>query len=179
MGSHKVYEYSKDEMLKIYEEETKNGKTFFGICKQLGINEQTMRALLRSANYEYDRKKKIYVKHRVVEKRKDIKPGYDDAYKNKQLGEVTNKDLLKQIKSIEAEIKNINARIDKGIVRESLNKDIITGGEIEIKSIKQTSIKVDEYTINKFNELCEDYQHINKSYMLSLALKEFIEKYKK
>ena len=58
MGSHKVYDYSKDEMLKIYEDQTKNGKTLFGICKQLGINEQTMRALLRSANYEYDRKKK-------------------------------------------------------------------------------------------------------------------------
>ena len=58
-------------------------------------------------------------------------------------------------------------------------KDYMQDGEIEIKSIKQTSIKVDEYTINKFNELCDDYKHINKSYMLSLALKEFYDKYKK
>lgn len=179
MAIYKVYEYTKSEMLDIYEKESAKGKTMFGICKQLGINEQTLRDLLRKSNFTYNRKKKRYIRDITPKKIDKPKVDFDDAYKEKHLGEVTNKDLLNQIKAVSEELKNINQRIDKGIVRETLNKDIITGGEMEIKNIKQTSIKVDEETVNRFNKLCKDYQHINKSYMLSLAIKEFCDKYEK
>lgn len=180
MGRYRLYDFTKDEMIKIYEKEIKNGKTFFGICKQLGVNTQTLQEILRSANYTYSMKHKRYIKDTSSKRKKEIIPGNnpDQMIKN-SLGEVTNNDLLKQIKSIQDEIKNINSRIDKGIVRETLNQDIITGAEIEVKNIKQTSIKVDEDTINRFNELCKEYEHINKSYMLSLAIKEFCDKYEK
>lgn len=183
MGRYRLYDFTKDEMIKIYEKEIKNGKTFFGICKQLGVNTQTLQEILRSANYTYSMKHKRYIKDTSSKRKREIIPGNNpdqmyDSMKN-NLGEVTNKDLLKCMRSIQDEIKNINSRIDKGIVRENLNKTIVTGAEIEVKSIKQTSIKVDEDTINRFNELCKEYEHINKSYMLSLAIKEFCDKYEK
>ena len=50
----------------------------------------------------------------------------------------------------------------------------ITGNEISINELKHFSIRSDKDTLNEFHELCKRYPNINKSYMFTLALKEFI-----
>lgn len=50
--------------------------------------------------------------------------------------------------------------------------------ESEQINLKPFSIRVNESDLKDFNELCDQYQHISKSYMFSLALREFVKKYK-
>ena len=50
----------------------------------------------------------------------------------------------------------------------------ITGNEISINELKHFSIRSDKDTLNEFHELCKRYPNINKSYMFTLALKEFV-----
>lgn len=44
-------------------------------------------------------------------------------------------------------------------------------------NLKQTSIRVDAEVSNKFDEFCDKYGNVQKSYLYTLALEEFMKKY--
>lgn len=45
-------------------------------------------------------------------------------------------------------------------------------------NLKATSIRIDEEVANAFDEFCKKYENVQKAYLYTVALEEFMEKYK-
>ena len=86
-------------------------------------------------------------------------PGEANTNKNNEL-----ETILKELKEIKDHIVQ-----DKKVLSVSS----------EAVDLKAFSIRVNKSDLDAFNELCNEYQHISKSYLFSLALREFAEKYSK
>lgn len=83
-------------------------------------------------------------------------------------------------------IKRLELQISKVAKSLSEAKELIKGShekqELIIKprklNLKCTSIRIDEEVSNKFDEFCAKYENVQKSYLYTVALEEFMEKHK-
>ena len=173
-----------DEKLEIYLELQSQGYAPSDIAPKLDMSEKALRNLLRRKNYTCING--IY----VLKDGTDIKPDKPTKQNNTPAKTPTTKSDkpspthtkkyniekdIEYIKEMLLEIKEATSTENNSDeVATTIKVNPITGNEISIGTLKHFSIRADNDTLNGFHELCKRYPNINKSYMFTLALKEFI-----
>lgn len=172
-----------DEKLELFFELQSQGYTPADIAPKLEMQEKALRNLLRRKNYTCIDGKYV-PKDGSESKTKSPAPGGAHpvaiATPAKTTKTKTKKDNIekdiKDIKEMLLAIKEATVTENNIIDEVSITAEPnpIIGNEISIGSLKHFSIRADNDTLNEFHELCKRYPNINKSYMFTLALKEFI-----
>lgn len=174
-----------DEKLEIYLELQSQGYAPSDIAPKLDMSEKALRNLLRRKNYTCING--MY----VLKDNTDIKPDKPIKQSNVAIKAPTTKSTkpsstntkkydiekdIEYIKEMLLEIKEATTTENNvGEVSITIEPTTITGNEISINELKHFSIRSDKDILNEFHELCKRYPNINKSYMFTLALKEFID----
>ena len=155
-------ELSTEEKLKIIlHGVNKEGKTLKQVSEELGYKDgDGASKILKRADYV--RRGKKYVHKGELEKENKSK---NSNAKDKN---VSIEDVLTQLKSISERLDRLENKDTRGMVVS--NKEM---------NYKGTSIRVDEQTLAAFNEVCKTYSNVDKSYLITLAFQEFIDKYGK
>lgn len=156
----------------------KEGNSVVEIRKKLGIGEKLFQKQIKQLGYKYNQKIKQY---------EPLDVSFDDTniinYDNHTV--VINKkdfDLSKITDLIDSydDIKQVldwfkNREYDNSII------EVVPNNKIEInidtKETKRTTILVNNKIYNDFNEFCNKHREFDKKDLLSMALKEYIQKY--
>jgi len=156
----------------------KEGNSVVEIRKKLGIGEKLFQKQIKQLGYKYNQKIKQY---------EPLDVSFDDTniinYDNHTV--VINKkdfDLSKITDLIDSydDIKQVldwfkNREYDNSII------EVVPNNKIEInidtEETKRTTILVNNKIYNDFNEFCNKHREFDKKDLLSMALKEYIQKY--
>lgn len=169
-----------------------DGKTLREITSNINIARSTLRDRFFKEGYNYNKAANTYLK---LDDKSIIKVSSDDSASHKNNTFVSNKDNEK-LQSIEDfnKIKNdlIELINNKNDILQMLNEyksntKIIDIPQLDInslpgemqKDITTKSVKVYEPIYKLFDAICKDYNSIKKQDLISLALLEFYNKYKK
>lgn len=88
----------------------------------------------------------------------------------------TKKASVESVEKTELEaIKSQLKSIEMWCFNKSYNKDLVV--EPKPLDLKATTVKADKNTLEKFDEFAKKYSNVNKAYLLTKALEEFMEKY--
>ena len=156
----------------------KEGNSVVEIRKKLGIGEKLFQKQIKQLGYKYNQKIKQYEpldvsfddtniinydKHTVVINKKDF-----------DLSKITDLiDSYDDIKQVLDWFKN--REYDNSII------EVVPNNKIEInidtEETKRTTILVNNKIYNDFNEFCNKHREFDKKDLLSMALKEYIQKY--
>ena len=174
-----------DEKLEIYLELQSQGYAPSDIAPKLDMSEKALRNLLRRKNYTcingiYVLKDGTDIKSDKITKQNNTSTKAPTTKSYKSPPTNTKKYNIEKdieyIKEMLLEIKEATSTGDNSDeVATTVDVNPITGNEISIGTLKHFSIRADNDTLNGFHELCKRYPNINKSYMFTLALKEFID----
>lgn len=178
-----------DEKLSIYFEMEKRGFSAKDIAEKLNMSEKALRNLLRRKNFTCVNGKYVPKDNNTcipkVTSIQTQKPLIEEAIKprpktktDSNIGNHDLRSIKEELLSIKDIILEMKGSITTDVTFNELaisSENHIYGNETEIKELKHFSIRADKDTLNSFHELCERYPNINKSYMFTLALKEFIE----
>ncbi|WP_257676378.1 DNA-binding protein [Clostridium felsineum] len=166
-------------------EELIKGSTLTKICKSINIGRTTIRDRFIKGGYSFNKEKNQYLKttndknnSKVTHKNNIVSNDNSktivefNSIKNDLLELIKNKDDI--LKIIDDYKKNINNRI---IDVPELNINDIPP-EMQ-KNINTRSLKIYDPIYKLFSKLCNKYSSIKKQDLISLALLEFYNKYKK
>ncbi|MBU5337489.1 hypothetical protein [Intestinibacter bartlettii] len=170
-----------DEINKMLEE----GKSVKEIREKLGIGEKAYQKQIKELGYRYLQKTKKYVK--APPKRKDYSNNTEVINKNeiKDLNIVSDIDIKKaadlinnydNIKELLKWFKNReNREYDNNIIE--VIKDNRIEIDIDTDETKRTTILVNKKIYDDFNKFCQKHKEYDKKDLLSMALKEYMQKY--
>lgn len=108
----------------------------------------------------YVREGKKYILQEEVEESKE-ENNSDNVTDSDRL-----KDVIKMLKDMDTRLSKLETENKKGIMVSN-----------EHMNYKAFSIRADESIMNDFDELSKTFSNVSKSYLLSMALKEFVAKY--
>ena len=180
-----------EEQVEYLNKKLEEGQTVIRIREDLGIGEKALQKILKSNGYKYNQKLRKYVCNTEVSQKVQIQgeviemPLETDLEGQSDTLVIQNKyknDLLELIK-YKSEILDMlkdykcnNHKSDTTVIQ------IETRG-INIEGLKgetiQTSIRVNKDVIEGFREFSKEYKQYKSSDLISMALKEYMEKYKK
>lgn len=148
---------SKKELIeKILKAANEDGKSLKDIASELGYtNGDSVGKILKRAGYK--RTNKGYV---LSTDKKDNKESNDNAQT------LSIDEILNTLKTISERLNKLEHKDKEGI--------LVSNKEMKYKA---TSIRVDESILQAFDELCDKYTNVSKSYLTSIALRDFVEKY--
>lgn len=142
----------KDKLDKILKGVNEEGKTLTVVAKELGYsNSDSVGKILKRAGYK--RKGKEYILIKEDTDKANNAPIDIDA-------------MRKQIEDMSKRLKKLEQQDNEGI--------LVSNEQMNYKS---TSIRVDESILQAFDNLCEKYANVSKSYLISIALRDFVEKH--
>lgn len=156
----KQKEEDKKELIKkILKAVNEDGKTLKDIATELGYAKgDNVGKILKRAGYK--RTSEGYV---LIDNKTNNKDNDKDNDSTQSI----------DINNILDALKDISKRLDK---LENKDREGVLVSNEEMK-YKATSIRVDEDILEAFDALCNKYTNISKSYLTSIALREFVEKY--
>lgn len=173
-----------NEKINYINKQLKEGKKVEDIRKELGIGEKSLQKEIRENKYKFNQKLKQY-----------MPIGNCNTVCNTSCNtsalesfEVLSDTNVLQVECSESQVDTLNYltnNIDtlKLIIDKFSNLNIEVNAGIVIKldnsSNVLTSIRVNSTVLNKFNSFCDDNKVFKKSDLISMALKEYIEKYSK
>lgn len=159
----------------------KEGYTVAQIRKELGIGEKLFQKQVKQLKYRYNQKTKQY------------EPIEDDYSSNTKVinyhsntGVINSNDVNLDIKKMTDlvnsydDIKQVldwfkNREYDNSII------EVIPNNKIEINidttETKRTTVLVNSQIYNEFNQFCNKHKEFDKKDLLSMALKEYMQKY--
>ena len=156
----------------------KEGNSVVEIRKKLGIGEKLFQKQIKQLGYKYNQKIKQY---------EPLDVSFDDTniinYDNHTVG-INKKDFdLSKITDLIDSYDDIKQVLDWFKNREYDNSiiEVVPNNKIEInidtEETKRTTILVNNKIYNDFNEFCNKHREFDKKDLLSMALKEYIQKY--
>lgn len=153
------------------------------LCDKIGIKQSTFKSRVHRANYIFDFKKRIYVKEdNIAVKKLNSSIEYENKtikandYTMQKYNKSIDVDALNELISLLEPIKEVIEEYKK-------NKDIIDIKPIELEltnitEVKQKLFKVDVKVLDKWERFVADHRQYKIQNLVSLALDEFVEKYK-
>jgi len=163
------------------------GQTVIRVREDLGIGEKFLQKIIRENGYKYSQKEKIYYKeninvlqNNITESKEILNLDYKDTtnvlqnYKD---------DLLAIVQAKEDIFEVINAFKENLYYKDTTNViEVVASNEIQIKDFdseaKGTSFRVYSETLTKWKEFCNQHKKYSNQDLVSMALEEYIEKYK-
>lgn len=177
-----------EEQVEYLNKKLEEGQTVIRIREDLRIGEKTLQRIIKSNGYRYNQKLRKYICNTEVSQiqgeviemplETDLERQSDtlviqNKYKNDLLELIKYKsEILDMLKDYKCN----NHKSDTTVIQ------IETRG-INIEGLKgetiQTSIRVNKDVIEGFREFSKEYKQYKSSDLISMALKEYMEKYKK
>ncbi len=158
----------------------REGKTVAQIRKELGIGEKLFQKQIKQLGYKYNQKIKQY------------QPLGDDYFDNTKVINYDS-DIVINKKDFDLDVGKMAGLIDsyddiKQVLdwfksREYDNSiiEVIPNNKIEInidtEESKRTTILVNSQIYNEFNQFCNRHKEFDKKDLISMALKEYMQKY--
>mgnify|MGYP003291983335 CR=1 FL=1 len=159
-----------------FNDKLREGQTVIRIREDLGISEKGWQKEVKQNGFKYDTKSKIYINIRATTKNTTLSTTNKeiDLLHNSQL-ELSNylidnfsilKDMLEKYKST-----------TKGTTTSTTNKIIINLVNDKQLNPKPKSIRINEFVYQDWQKFCEENKLYSKQELISMALKEYMEKY--
>lgn len=167
-----------DEINKMLQE----GKSVKGIRSTLNVSEKSFQRQVKQLGYKYNQKTKQYEKIEVqslTQKRKDYSSNTGVINQTNVAADIDIKKVADLVKNYDM-IKELltwfkNKEYENDII------EVIQDNRIEIDidtdETKRTTILVNKKIYDEFNEFCEKHKEYDKKDLLSMALKEYVQKY--
>lgn len=168
-------------------------KSLNKVAEQLKVNESTIRKFFKSKQYKRVGNLFVPLDDICNQECNHVKKRVDDTCNIDVINcdDSMNTSLI--TRSVQENMMYISSEIDtlKNVIDWFKNKDndnsntgvieLIEGIKIDLpeSTIKRTTIRINEKIWNQFNELVEENKPLDKHDIMSMALKEYIEKYKK
>ena len=166
-----------EEKLQLFLDLQSHGRTPAEIAIELDMTEKGLRNLLRRKNYTCINGIYVFKDNADIEVDTPVKTKVVQS--SKPIVKHTKKDNIEKdielIKEMLAEIKEVAFSKNNQSEYTTNKATPILGSEIKINPLEHTSIRVDHVILRDFNDFCLKYHYLNKSYLISLALKEFID----
>lgn len=147
----------------------KQGKTIAEVADIFGEKEKSIKEYMRRAGYKTiagifykDDEEFIMNVNKKEEKKNNYLP---------ELVQEVLKDNKENTEKLDKIIELLEANKDVKTEKQEL---IITSSVLDLDNL---SIRIDKKTKKRFNDFCNKYNHIAKSYLFNRALEEFMEKY--
>jgi actin-like ATPase involved in cell morphogenesis len=163
------------------------GQTVIRIREDMGIGEKSLQKIIKENGYRYCQKEKIYYKESTNVLQKNIiniKENLNEDYKDTtNVLQNYKDDLLAIVQAKEEIFEVINAFKENLYYKDITNViEVVASNEIQIKDFdseaKGTSFRVYDETLTKWKEFCNKHKKYNNQDLASMALEEYIEKYK-
>lgn len=149
----------------------KQGKTIAEVAEIFGEKERSIKEYMRRAGYKTiagifykDNEEFIMNVNKKEEK------------KNNYLPELVT-ELIEESKDNTDKLDKIIELLEANLIKEEKQKKqelIITSSVLDLDNL---SIRIDKKTKKRFNDFCNKYNHVAKSYLFDRALQEFMDKY--
>lgn len=180
MTKEKFLELSIDKKIEYINEKLNEGKTVIRIREDLGIGEKYLQKIIRENGYKYFQKEKKYYKENTVHEKINSELDHKDStivlqnYKE---------DLLEIVQAKKEIFEVINAFKENLYCKDTTNViEVVASNEIQIKDFnseaKGTSFRVYVETLTKWKEFCSKHKKYTNQDLVSMALEEYIKKYK-
>lgn len=168
----------------------KSSYTLTKICQNIGIGRTTIRDRFLKEGYTYNKELNTYINDKSITEvniDKNISHKNNTIVNNNSINDLHSiqdfnnikNDLLELIKNKDDIMLMLSNYKSNHNVIEIPQLDINNLPEEMQKSITTKSIKIYEPVYNLFNDLCKSYSSIKKQDLISLALYEFYNRYKK
>ncbi|MEG1285286.1 MAG: hypothetical protein RSD22_06100 [Romboutsia sp.] len=156
------------------------------IISKMGEKQSTIKGRLRKEGYSYNADGRCYTKvipmDNTITEKKDITkviPTYNPKPKQEVIQKYNNDIDMEKLK----ELIGLIGPIKEVIQEYNKSKTIIEVKPIELKpkavvEVKQKLFKVDVEVLDKWDEFVKDHKEFKVQQLISLALEEFIDKYK-
>ena len=176
-----------DKKIDYLNEKLSEGQTVIRIREDLGIGEKCLQKIIRENGYKYYQKEKRYYKDTTNVLQKNIvneKENFDLDYKDNTMVLQSYKDDLLEIVHVKKEIfEVINAFKENLYYKDTTNViEVVASNEIQIKDFnseaKVTSFRVYGETLSKWKEFCSKHKKYSNQDLVSMALEEYMKKYK-
>lgn len=159
-------------------EELIKGKTVTRIREDLHLGEKTLQRIIKESGYKYNQKLKRYVKQHtdiIQSKEYDI----DNTFSIPRFKE----DIL-EILDMKNDLKEIVKSFKEGYDKEHTNViEVVSEEGIKIElpnsDIVRTTVRVNKDILDKWNDFCEKNREFSKTNLLSMCMKEYINKHDK
>lgn len=190
MDFKQLKELSTDEQIKWLNSKLSEGLTVSEIRDILGIGERALQKHVKSISYKYDQKQRQYIyqqdksntvaiqEHKSVE----IVPQQDSSNVLALQMEASDYNkfihILNNFEQLEKQVKELIKQRDK---EESIIE--ITPPKLEIKPMQEGKIisktyKINSVVVDEFTKFCKEHSNYKVQDIISVALEEFINKYK-
>ncbi|WP_195346676.1 hypothetical protein [Paraclostridium sordellii] len=154
------------------------GKTVIRIREDLHIGEKTFQRLVKDLGYRYNQKLRQYVKQHtdiIQSKEYDI----DNTFSIPRF-----KEEILEILDMKNDLKEIVKSFKEGYYKEHTNViEVVSEEGIKIElpnsDIVRTTVRVNKDILDKWNLFCEDNKEFSKTNLLSMSMKQYMDKYNK
>lgn len=177
-----------DKKIEYLNEKLSEGQTVIHIREDLGLGEKLLQKIVKENGYKYNQKEKRYYKHTTNILQGNVNHGTENLdlhYKDTTIVLQNYKDDLLEIVQAKKEIfEVINAFKENNLYYKDTTNviEVVASNEIQIKDFnseaKGTSFRVYGETLTKWKEFCNKHKKYNNQDLVSMALEEYIEKYK-
>lgn len=188
MNKEEFLELDIDKKIEYLNEKLSEGQTVIRIREDLGIGEKFLQKIVKENGYKYFQKEKRYYKENTNVLQKNIIHGkeiFDSDYKDTTIVLQNYKDDLLDIVKAKKEIFEVINAFKKNNLyyKDTTNViEVVASNEIQIKDFnseaKGTSFRVYGETLIKWKEFCNKNKKYNNQDLVSMALEEYMEKYK-
>lgn len=160
----------------------KEGKSVKDIRSTLSVSEKSFQKQIKQLGYKYNQKTKQYEKmetQSIVQKNKDYSDNTEVINQIEVAADIDIKKVADLVKNYDR-IKELltwfkNKEYENDII------EVIQDNRIEIDidtdETKRTTILVNKKIYDEFNEFCQKHKEYDKKDLISMALKEYIQKY--
>lgn len=160
------------ELINKINEKLKEGYTVIRIREDLGIGEKSLQKIVKSSGYKYNPKLKQYT---PIENKNDIFV-LDNTTNTLQKEQVKILDYLGENFDVLVEFMEKYKATTQTTTESTTNYITIDLVDDKHLNPKPKSIRINEFVYRDWQKFC-DKQHYSKMDLISMALKEYIEKY--
>lgn len=143
------------------------------LSEELGRHKATIKAHYLKLGYKYNK-----TVHQFVEVESDTEPTTPTTVNNDVEVNSSTNTSIDNYDALEKRMKALEKRMDV-LSKQSIRSDFTLDSRVLNNDIMTRSIKVSESIMNSFTRLCESkYNMYSKQDLISMALLEFLDKYK-
>lgn len=156
----------------------REGQTVTSIRKDIGIGEKTWQKEVKLNGYKYDTKSKIYVENKTTIETTTISTTSNKSINSlqKKHGEI--QDYILGNFNILKEIIEKYKSTTEATTTTTTNNIIINLVDDKHLSPKPKSIRINEFVYKDWQKFCDENKIYSKQELISMALKEYMEKYR-
>lgn len=174
-----------DKKVEYINQKLSEGKTVTIIREDLEIGKKYLQKELKNGGYKYNQKNRMYVKEPInsIAYKEPINSIQDANSMQNSLPMNFKEDII-EILDMKEDLKEVIRIVKEGYAKEPTQViEIVEDKGIKISlpqdEVVRTTVRANKRILNMWNEFCSSNNEYSKQDLISMAMKEYIEKYEK